>query len=424
MNNQIKEVSINWERSIFIDTVFDDELLKKLTPLILKLRQESSDPITVAIDSPGGSLATLDSLLGLLTGPSQDGKNGSVVTVVTNRAYSAAANLLSLGDYSVALTHSEILFHDVRYSGIQDVTPSKARAVASSLQVTNDEFALKLANRLINRLIWVFIDQKSNFESFGKKYPSVLKRYKNYLGDWSSPIEGRNFFDVAGFATCLYAQLSARNESLINSVMTRLGKWVILKGFAERFPTYRQKGARKPGLLDGARELHKTLGGDAERLHSSEKDLKLIFALLVSELLEHSSNPREFNISLEEATRNFALIQSMDDRQHNRSATRLMLRHQYLFFGKEIDNLNEDERKDEIKKAAPYAQLFWLFCVSLCRELFEGEHILKPEEGQLLGLIDEVAGGGPIESRREYRVKKAQSEASRKSDVDTDADPQ
>jgi hypothetical protein len=411
MTNRIKELSVNWQRSIFIDTAFDDDLLRKLTPEILKQRQESTDPITIAIDSPGGSLATLDALLGLLTGPSQEGKNGSVVSVVTNRAYSAAATLLALSDYSVALKHSEILFHDVRYGGIQDVTPSKARAVASSLQLTNDEFALRLANRLINRLIWVFIDQKKDFEKYCGEFSSVQNQYRNYLGDWGSPKNGQNFFDVAGFATCLYAQLSSTNEVLVNNVMMRLGKWVILRGLAARFPSYREKGSRKQGLLDGAKALHKVLDGNSERFEKSEKDLKLVFALLVAELTEHNGSSREFNLSLEEATRNFALIQSMDDRQHNRSATRLMLRHQYLFFGKVIDGLNEDERKEEIRKAAPYAQLFWLFCVSLCRELFEGEHVLKPNEAQLLGLIDEVAGGGPVESRREYQVKMAKQKS-------------
>jgi hypothetical protein len=42
--------------------------------------------------------------------------------------------------------------------------------------------------------------------------------------------------------------------------------------------------------------------------------------------------------------------------------------------------------------------------VLLCRELFEGEHILKPKDAQLLGLVDEVAGGGPVQSKRDFRI--------------------
>src|SRR3989338_859371 len=114
----IEDLSANWNRAIFINEEIDDELVRKLTPTILKLRQENNEPITVGINSPGGSLDSLDILLGLLTGPTQNGERGKIVTVATNSAYSAAANFLAFGDNSVALRHSQILYHDVRYGGI------------------------------------------------------------------------------------------------------------------------------------------------------------------------------------------------------------------------------------------------------------------------------------------------------------------
>jgi hypothetical protein len=118
--------------------------------------------------------------------------------------------------------------------------------------------------------------------------------------------------------------------------------------------------------------------------------------------------------NLDEASRNFVLIQSMNEKQHRYSATRLMLRHTSIFFKTPIKELPENEQNKALDAAMPYAQLFWLFCVSLCRELFEGEHILNPDEGQLLGLVDEVAGGGHIESRREFREKNSAREATKK----------
>ncbi len=57
---------LNWNRAIHIDTIIDDTLLKTLTPTILKLKQESSDPITIGIDSPGGNIPAMQALLGLL----------------------------------------------------------------------------------------------------------------------------------------------------------------------------------------------------------------------------------------------------------------------------------------------------------------------------------------------------------------------
>lgn len=101
----VQELSVDWDRSLFIDATINDELVHRLTPSILSLRQKSSEPITVAIDSPGGSLASLDVLLGLLTGPTQSGEAGKIITVNTNHAYSAAANLLAFGNYATALKH-------------------------------------------------------------------------------------------------------------------------------------------------------------------------------------------------------------------------------------------------------------------------------------------------------------------------------
>lgn len=137
--------TLNWNRAIHISTNIDDKLLKDLTPIILQMKQESPKPITIGIDSPGGNLVAMESLLGLLKAPDQDGRRTSVYTASTNRAYSAAASLLALGDYAVAFPHSRILYHDVRYSGIDDLTPSKALETARELERGNAAFSLRLA---------------------------------------------------------------------------------------------------------------------------------------------------------------------------------------------------------------------------------------------------------------------------------------
>lgn len=405
--NSIAELTANWDRAIFIDGPINDQLVRQLMPTILKLRQESSEPITVGIDSPGGSLSSMDSLLGLLKGPTQQRTGGSIVTVATNRAYSAAANLLAFGNYALGLQHSRILCHDVRFNELEDVTPSMARDAAKSLQDENDRHALRLANQIIIRLVWVFIDRKQDFEATTKKFPKTHKRYKTSLGKFADPVSGQHFVDIASFATTLFANLSKENETLINGVMDRLGKWVILTQLADSFPTYRAKGSRRPGLLDGALALHKELSQKTDCFTDAESETKLIITLLIAEL---SDARGPLIASLDEATRNFILIQSMNDKKHQQSAMRLMLRHETIFLGRSIKDAGEEERKQALSSAMPYAQLFWLFCVSLCRELFEGEHVLKPVEGQLLGLIDEVAGGGIVESRREFKVKQAEKE--------------
>ena len=413
-NDKISE-SINWSRSIIVNELIDNDLVRKLTPSILSLRQENNNPITIGIDSSGGSLASLDNLLGLLTGPTQDRKFGEIITVATNRAYSAAASFLAFGSYAVALRHSEILYHDVRIGGMEDVTPEKAQAAAKTLQNLNDSFALRLANEVIRRLVWNYIGLKSDFEAINKNFPKTYKEYSKIIDTFVPKVEGQHSVDLASFATCLYARLSISNDNLITKVMNRLERWITLTKLVEATPTYRKKGTRVPGLLDGAKYLHKIIPSDrnAEQLEqlfeSSEQDLKLVIGLLVSAIVK--SNLRvgsDFSPILERATRDFILIQSMNDKKHQLSVNKLMLNYDFTFFGREIaeelKGKNEEEQSTILSTAAPHARLFWYLCVLLCRELFEGEHVLTPSEAQLLGLVDEVAGGGPIQSRREWKL--------------------
>ena len=92
----------------------------------------------------------------------------------------------------------------------------------------------------------------------------------------------------------------------------------------------------------------------------------------------------------------------MDNPRHIKRATRIMFDHPSVFLPGGFDSLSEEGKEVEMSKSYPYATLLWQFCVLLCRQLFEGEHILRPEDAQLLGLVDEVAGGATIQSQREF----------------------
>ena len=403
--DELKFLTVNWDRSLIIDTTIDDDLVRKLTPKILSLRQASNEPITVGIDSPGGSLSSLDVLISLFTGPSQSGTKSQIITVVTHRAYSAAANFLAFGDYAVAMRHSEVLFHDVRFGGMDDVTPEKARDAAKSLQDANDAFALRLAHKVITRLVWTYVELRSQFDDLRKKYPATHKWYAKIVSAYATPDDDFETVDLPTFATALWAKLSRQNDSLIKNVMQRLNRWIQLTKIATSAPTYRPKGSRRPGLLDGSRYLHKLFEGDRKHFESSEEHLKLLLSLIVADIASTKTDNVDFPVVLERATREYAILNSMNDSKHIRYASNLLSRHGTIFFAGGLDGKTEDQRSELIAKAAPYATLLWHFCVLLCRELFEGEHVLKPSDAQLLGLIDEVCGGGPIESRREFVVE-------------------
>lgn len=404
----VNSLTIDWSRSLQIDSPIDEELVRLLTPKILSLRQESREPITIGINSPGGSLASLDILLELLTGPDQDGNIGQIITVATNRAYSAAANFLAFGSYAVALRHSQVLYHDVRFGGMEDVTPEKARVAAKALQEKNDTFALRLAHKIISRLIWVYIDLQGDFKKIEAAYPNTHKKYTSIVSAFVPQVDGYDGVDLACFATALWARLSLQNDTLITSVMERLLRWINLMNVAKDTPTYRKKGSRTAGLLDGVCHLYKTFDARAENFRSSEESMKLLICLIVADISSAKEERVNFPLVLDQAVREYGILDSMNDPSHVEYASTLMLQYPSIFFGHsaagEAGSRTEEEEAEIRSRTAPYARLFWHFCVLLCRELFEGEHILKPADAQLLGLVDEVAGGGPIESLRDYRI--------------------
>ncbi len=420
MASSEKSYTIDWKRAIFINDTIDDVLVKRLTPEILLLREESDLPITVGIDSPGGSLASLDMLLALLRGPNQRVKKGEIITVVTNRAYSAAANLLAFGDYAVAMEHAKILYHDVRYSGLQDVTPDKASAAAKDLKEANEKHALKLAGRIVSRMIWNYIGLTSKFEEKCNELSNVVRHLEAQLGPTVRPTAGT--LDVISFMVTLYAELSQQSDNLIPQVAERLGNWVRMKQIVADAPTYRQKGSRTPGILDGARHLYEALnpaGKSRGEILPYQEDLKLLHCLTISTLAEPKRiSDRDFGATFAEVMHEFAVIQMMNGPAHAKEALRLMLVHQEAFFGREIINDEFFKKTDEEQAAIlspvrPIAQMFWYFCALLCRELFAGDHYLTPADAQLLGLVDEVSGGGHIQSVREVYVQQLEVERKR-----------
>jgi hypothetical protein len=64
---------------------------------------------------------------------------------------------------------------------------------------------------------------------------------------------------------------------------------------------------------------------------------------------------------------------------------------------------DEAERNRLLAPVYPQARMLWFYIVLLCRCLCRGDHFLTPGDAQLLGLVDEVLGGGPVVSRREWR---------------------
>ncbi|MCX6027676.1 MAG: ATP-dependent Clp protease proteolytic subunit, partial [Chloroflexi bacterium] len=174
---------LDWNRVLYVNSAIDDDFVRRVAPEILKLKQASAAPITVAIDSEGGYLSSLDSLHGLLTSPGQRGERWHILTVAMNRAQSAAATLLALGDYSFAYDHSRILFHPVRLDA-DELTAERAIYTASSLQRDDDRYAALLAEHNLIKIIWSFdeLRRPALVEHARKRYPVVAERFRRAFG--------------------------------------------------------------------------------------------------------------------------------------------------------------------------------------------------------------------------------------------------
>lgn len=415
--------SLNWNRAIHINRKIDDNLLEELTPIILKMKQASSEPITVGIDSPGGSLAAVDSLLGILKSPDQDGKYTKIYTASTNRAYSAAASLLAFGDYSVAFPHSRILYHDLRYSGIEDVTPSKALKTARELERGNIEYALKLANHVRERLMWVYMDLMPLFKDIRTRYEKFTKRHDEAFKEFL-PEDLGNTVDVVGFSLALFYKLSPpADQEIPIQALELVNSWMEIERIERRLSTKKNKDNKSLEIVKGIDDLvteirgmevegekqskAPTLESSGGLAESARSDIKLLLEVIARRF----ANDKDLSISdegLDMIMEDYLFIRDIRSNRHVKAITRMMIDNEHIFFGRSIaEDLrkakNSTARRKILAPVYPQARILWYYIVLMCRCLCRGDHLLNPRDAQLLGLVDEVLGGGPVQSKREFQ---------------------
>ena len=126
-----KDYRENFARSLFLTGKITQETAHALSPRIKELRAASGDPITLYIDSTGGSSAVAEGIRFLIKAPDQDGRRCRIITVVIGTAASAAADLLALGDYAIAEPQADILYHGSRQAFEQLLTFEGATSVAA-----------------------------------------------------------------------------------------------------------------------------------------------------------------------------------------------------------------------------------------------------------------------------------------------------
>jgi ATP-dependent protease ClpP protease subunit len=354
----------NPNRAIYISGLIDQALVDRLTPAIMQLCANNREPISVYIDSRGGSPQSAETILRLLKATNQDNEQGChVITVVTTRAASAAADLLSAGDYAIALPDTSILFHGVRTPTWSDlVTMEQASSIADFLKLSNDRYAMTLAKKSERRFMYLFFALQNQFPTY---------RTRTNKADLP-PLE------------CFIGLVREKLSQLANKILDRA--W-------ERYERYNALLSHVFALA--AKTKKNPFAGSAE----AEVESFMLRAIVQFELKKNRAD-KDWTFSgrgLVRVNDDFFLLQEYFATAFGPEFNQLCERWADLVLS-EADNaelaLLQDPERSERKRAKvrPHFQPAWSFLVALCHALQEGENEISALDAFWLGLIDEVLG--------------------------------
>jgi hypothetical protein len=147
----------NPDRAIWVEGQLNQALLDRLEPQILALTSQSSDPITVFINSPGGSNSVFQRILSLLA-PCRK------ITVACANAQSAAADLLTGGDWAIAQPKSKLVYHGTTIRASEPITAERATLLAETLKNSNETAVASLVGKSARRFRFIVSTLRPSFE--------------------------------------------------------------------------------------------------------------------------------------------------------------------------------------------------------------------------------------------------------------------
>jgi ATP-dependent protease ClpP protease subunit len=364
----------NPERAIYVTGNFNQEMVDRLTPQIIALKDQSADPITAYIDSPGGTVVFMERILSLLTSRDQDLNDSStLITVVTGRAASAGAEMLSSGDYAVAYPGSSLLYHGARIPEFAEpLTVEWSTLLAEYLKDTNDAYAMRLAQRIISRSMFRFVLSKPKFDSVRQDNPT------------------KKLSDLDCFLILTEERLSRQAKEVLKNTRTRHERYARLLEFVQKRKTTAKSGRDLEAFqIKAIVDFELKDNKDRENWNFENAGLKSVaddFFLLNEYLNNYQSF--FFNSLCTRHGNNVLTTQERDD----------------------IENAPEAEREQrKVDTAKPRLMPIWSFVFALCHALQIGDNTLTPKDAFYLGLIDEVIGEGdlfPLRWIQEYEPDK------------------
>jgi len=358
---------LNPSRALYINGPINRDLVTRLTPQILKLQSTNRNPITVYIDSPGGHVGSMETILRLLKLSDQDSSGPChVITAVTTRAASAAADLLSSGDYAIAFPTSSILYHGLRQQETNPLTVETTSMLTNVLRFSNDIYAMSLARKIEDRFSFRYVMNRDEFGAF---------RTHNSDPEMS---------DLDCFVGIVEDKLSDGAKKVWKKAKERHER------YASLFSTVLKKIKR-----------------DIPSASEAQIESDCIKAIVEFGLQRNKKNQSwSFKRGgIGQLVDDFFLL---NEYMSNLGSERL--KKWSTSFGRwilpqeEADKIAEivDEQKRSeqlVRSVRPLLQPLWSFFVALCHALQEGENELTATDAYWLGLVDEVVGENLLSAR-------------------------
>jgi ATP-dependent protease ClpP protease subunit len=367
-------------------------MVASLTPEILALRQKSNDPITVFIDSPGGSIPAQKTLIRLLKYPDQLGQRPWVNTFVLGEASSTAAELLSQGDYAIAYPDVAINFHGARTSSYDpyEITAEKAKAIQYGLLNEDWISTTVLANVVFDRLLEIYFQEKDAITQIRQETSEELKKFENLY------FEG--CLDVPAFARFLSNQVNYPLNKMIQECLNRMAEYdeIALLSTDEQF----KQDMERTKLFE---QISRSTA--IKNKEGLKEQLTVLNALLMRRFLTREQwnlNDEDFlELGSDFTYVTNSLIGFLKDYPFSKIldyADKFIPRDAWKFMkSKTEENLDQDpalrDKFEEVcRPAIDSIDPLWGFAEMLCKELHRGEYELSPHDAWWLGLVDEVIG--------------------------------
>jgi ATP-dependent protease ClpP protease subunit len=347
---------------VYVVGQINRDLVSRLTPQIFELQNESRDPITVYIDSPGGSVLMMETLLRTLRLTDQDSSDPChIITAVTTRAASAAADLLSSGDYAVVFPHSTIMYHGVRTQDSDPLTVESTSALTTILRRSNDRYAVELARKIDDRFKFRFLF------AHGTGFGEVRAKHPN-----------QQLSDVQCFIEFIEGKLSRGGRDVWHRAKERHER------YTELF-TQVLKKVKGPGVAN---------------MTAAKADAEALKAIIEYEL-KANKNKTAWSFKgggIERLTDDFFLFHEYlsgfaGGRLQSWSADlgKLVLPPEEA---KQIEAVQDEKERQKKLDATvlPLLEPLAAFFAAFCHALQEGENELTATDAYWFGLVDEVVG--------------------------------